>query len=127
MKPTAILLFLLLCTYACDTRIEVDGQLVQVTAKDRKLARFQFIGYCAGCHGKYGRGDGPTGKNLAKKPRNWTDRSWQKSVTDERLFKVIREGGEAVGLSSLMAKNTEHYDHPGVILALVEIVRRFGD
>ncbi len=126
MRPTAIFLCLLLCVFACDTGVTVDGKVIQVTAKDRKLAKLQFIGLCAGCHGKYGRGDGPLAKNMVTKPRNWTNQTWQASVTDERLFKVIREGGAAVGLDALMAKNIQYYDNPAVILALVEMVRRFG-
>jgi hypothetical protein len=45
----------------------------------RKLARLQFISYCAAYHGTYGRGHGPTAKNMIPKPGNWTDSSWQES------------------------------------------------
>jgi len=129
----------LLCIPACDPEVVeiveivepvgviVAGVAVKATAKDRRLARLQFTTYCAGCHGKYGRGDGPSAKNMIPKPRNWTDTSWQKSVTDERLFQVIRYGGAKFGLSPLMAANPQYEQNPGVLTGLVEIVRSFGD
>ena len=64
---------------------------------------------------------------MIPKPRNWTDTGWQKSVTDERLCQVIRDGGPKFGLSPLMAPNPQHRENPGVLMALVEIVRSFGD
>ena len=62
---------------------------VQISAEDRKTADMHFKTLCVTCHGESGKGDGPAGKNLDPKPRDWTDASWQASVTDETLFKVI--------------------------------------
>jgi mono/diheme cytochrome c family protein len=136
MKTLIILLLLCLSGVlglsvpACDRQADVKGSKaveVTITDKDRKLARLQFLSYCAACHGKYGRGDGPTGKTMIPKPRNWTDTGWQRSVTDERLYQVIRDGGARHGLSPLMAPNPQHGKNPGVLWALVELVRSFGD
>ncbi len=128
MKPAVATVLCVLCLPACSARVEspakVDG--IEVTDRDRKLARLQFISYCASCHGKYGRGDGPTAKGMIPKPRNWTDTSWQESVTDARLYQVIRDGGAKFGLSPLMAPNPQHGKDPGVLKALVEVVRSFG-
>jgi mono/diheme cytochrome c family protein len=45
---------------------------------------------CATCHGKKGRGDGPSSTMV--KARDLTTPEWQASVNDEQLKKVIREG-----------------------------------
>lgn len=58
---------------------------------------------CASCHGQAGDGNGPAGAALNPKPRAFTDATWQASVTDEHIHKVIKDGGVAVGLSPMMA------------------------
>jgi cytochrome c oxidase cbb3-type subunit 3 len=45
---------------------------------------------CASCHGKKGRGDGPS--SVMVKARDLTPLAWQASVTDEQLVKIIKEG-----------------------------------
>lgn len=60
--------------------------------------------YCSTCHGATGAGDGVAGAALNPKPANFTDAAyWTAEITDERLTKVIKEGGAAVGKSPLMA------------------------
>ena len=49
-----------------------------------------------------GAGDGPAGQALQPAPRDLSDPEWQKSVTDEHLTTVIKDGGAAAGLSPLM-------------------------
>lgn len=55
---------------------------------------FQY--YCSGCHGVYGRGDGPSAKEIYKTfgiaPRNLSDEKFQKSLTDDQLVKAISGG-----------------------------------
>lgn len=55
---------------------------------------FQY--YCSGCHGVYGRGDGPSAKGIYKTlgiaPRNLSDEKFQKSLTDDQLVKAISGG-----------------------------------
>ncbi len=94
------------------------------TSADKKAAKLQFKTFCATCHGTTGKGDGPAAAGLDPKPRNWTDSAWQKSTTDERIFQVIKDGGPAVGLSPLMTANPLYQDRPGVIHALVRMVRK---
>ena len=62
--------------------------------------------------------------SLNPRPRDWTDPDWQESVSDEDLRILLRDGGVALGLSPLMGPN-EHRDRPGVIDALVEMVRNY--
>lgn len=89
-------------------------------------ARQTFSTLCVTCHGTDGKGDGPAAANLNPKPRNYTDKAWQASVTDDQLAKVILEGGAAVGKSPLMPPNPQFKDKPQVIAELVKIVRGFG-
>lgn len=89
-------------------------------------AKQTFATLCSTCHGADGKGDGPAAANLNPKPRNYTDKAWQASVTDEQLAKVILEGGAAVGKSPLMPPNPQLKDKPEVIAELVKIVRSFG-
>lgn len=45
---------------------------------------------CASCHGRRGRGDGPSSTMV--KARDLTDPDFQATLTDEQIAKVIREG-----------------------------------
>lgn len=58
--------------------------------------------FCSTCHGAAGDGNGPGAAALNPKPRNFTDAAWQASASDERIAKVIKEGGASVGLSPTM-------------------------
>ena len=57
---------------------------------------------CSTCHGAKGRGDGLGGEGLDPKPRDFTSRTWQASITDERIRETIHRGGAAMGLSAAM-------------------------
>ncbi len=89
-------------------------------------AKQTFATVCSACHGTQGKGDGPAAATLDPKPRNYTDKAWQASVTDEQLRNVILKGGAAVGKSPLMPANPQLQDKPEVIAELVKIVRAFG-
>lgn len=86
-----------------------------------------FMTRCASCHGLDGRGDGPGAANLNPKPRNYHDKTWQKSVTDEQIEKTIVYGGAAVGKSPSMAANPDLAGKTDVVRALREHVRAFGN
>lgn len=84
-----------------------------------------FSSYCAACHGADGTASSPTAQALRPIPRDFTDKSWQSSVSDEHIATVIRDGGTAVGLSATMTPwggvlNEEQID------MLVRVVREFG-
>jgi len=59
--------------------------------------------YCASCHGAQGAGDGPVSAGLNPKPAAHDDDAYMSTLSDEHIFKVIKEGGTAVGKSALMA------------------------
>ncbi len=84
-----------------------------------------FRDRCVPCHGATGHGDGPASASLNPKPRQYADKAWQASVTDEYIEKIIKYGGAAVGKSPAMPNNPDLSD-PAVIAALKDIVRSFG-
>jgi mono/diheme cytochrome c family protein len=78
---------------------------------------------CYTCHGMKGMGDGPGSAGLTPKPRNFTDPTWQASVTDDHINKIIRYGGAAVGRSPMMPGNPDLIAKPEIVAALVQHVR----
>jgi mono/diheme cytochrome c family protein len=62
-----------------------------------------YAQYCATCHGPKGEGDGPLSPTLNPKPAKHSDGGYMNQLSDEHLFKTIKEGGPAVGKSPLMA------------------------
>jgi cytochrome c553 len=89
-------------------------------------ARATFSSLCSTCHGADGRGDGIAAANLNPKPRNYTDKTWQASVTDDQIKQTILMGGAAVGKSPMMPASPQFKDKPQVVDELVKIVRSFG-
>ncbi len=82
---------------------EVKGIVVaKNTAGDPSKGKEKFEQICASCHGSEGKGDGPAAAALEPKPRDLSDASYVSTLSDEHLFKVIKEGGAAVGKSPLM-------------------------
>lgn len=91
------------------------------TAKAKEI----FGTRCTPCHGPAGAGDGPASASLDPHPRNFTDKAWQQSVTDDHIEKIIKFGGAAVGKSPAMPGNPDLTD-PAVIAALRATIRGFG-
>ncbi len=61
-----------------------------------------FTQRCWGCHGLTGHGDGPAANSFEPKPRNLSDAKYVSTLTDERMFRTISEGGAALGKSPFM-------------------------
>lgn len=89
-------------------------------------AKDVFAQRCTVCHGTNGKGAGVGAAALDPKPRNYTDKVWQKSVTDDTLKKIIVGGGPSVGKSPLMPANADLAEKPAVVDGLVRIIRQFG-
>ena len=70
---------------------------------DPEEGRAHYALYCATCHGATGRGDGLVAASLDPKPANHADAAYMGALSDEHIFRVIKEGGPAVGKSPLMA------------------------
>ena len=75
----------------------------EVAAADAKRGEAQYLTLCASCHGPRGAGDGPAGQNLDPRPAHHNDGAYMNALSNEHLFRVIKEGGAAVGKSALMA------------------------
>jgi mono/diheme cytochrome c family protein len=83
---------------------------------------------CSLCHGKGGKGDGLGATGMKPPPRNWTDSTWQASVTDEHIATTIVKGGAGVGKSSTMPASPDldgNFKKP-IVDGLVHIVRSFN-
>lgn len=104
----------------CAAEPELEGAALRAQAQELWRAR------CATCHGPVGRGDGPTGRGLDPRPRDFQDADWQARVDEARLRRVIVEGGAALGLSAEMAANADLAARPAMVGALIEIVRGFA-
>ncbi len=80
-----------------------------------------YVQLCARCHGVDGAGAdvGSVGA------RDFTDPSWQRSVSDEQIMQVIRDGGAAVGMSPVMPAWGETFSEDE-IRHLVELIRGMG-
>lgn len=61
-----------------------------------------FIKYCAHCHGNKGNGDGFNAEYLDKDPTELSSPKFQAKRSNEKLFRVIKEGGAKVKKSHLM-------------------------
>jgi mono/diheme cytochrome c family protein len=70
---------------------------------DAAKGKETFQNTCASCHGPEGKGDGVAAAALDPKPRNLTDAAFMSTQSDDRIYKVINEGGASVGLSPMMA------------------------
>ena len=126
-RNVVVLMFAALTATAC-SKSESSGtaQGTAAAKADMTQAKEVFQQRCVLCHGANGKGDGVGAAALDPKPRNYTDKAWQKSVTDEQLKKTIIGGGAAVGKSAGMTPNPDLEAKPEVVEGLVQIIRGFG-
>jgi cytochrome c oxidase cbb3-type subunit III len=61
-----------------------------------------YATYCAPCHGSRGGGDGPLARMLVPAPPRHSDAEFMNALSDEYLFRLLKEGGPALGKSALM-------------------------
>jgi len=73
-----------------------------VQAADVDQGKKLYGQFCASCHGQSGKGDGPAAAALNPKPRDHTDKEYMSKLSDEDMFKVIKNGGASIGKSPLM-------------------------
>ena len=103
-----------------------DAKKTEIPAAAKAEGEQIWTTRCALCHGAGGKGDGVAGAALNPKPRDMTDKKWQTSVDDARIETAIVKGGQAVGLSPLMAANPDLEGKPDVVRALRAKVRSLG-
>jgi cytochrome c oxidase cbb3-type subunit III len=73
-----------------------------VQAGNIASGRRVYTDYCAVCHGKEGRGDGPMAAMFGPKPLAFTDKAGMTARRDQELYFAIFNGGEAIGQSAFM-------------------------
>jgi mono/diheme cytochrome c family protein len=93
-------------------------------ASDPATAKSSFSALCTPCHGESGRGDGAAGSTLKTHPADFTDCNRMSKESDDKVFRVINEGGASSGLSSDMRPWGETFDDEE-IRGLVAYVRTF--
>lgn len=84
--------------------LTTDGTLPEKSEGDQNLSteEQQYASFCAACHGTNGSANTPSILAMNPVPRNLTDPTWQKTVGDDHIAKVIKQGGAAVGLNATM-------------------------
>jgi len=80
-----------------------------------------FEHYCAVCHGETGDGSGQY-YGLTPMPANFTDKSFMKSLSNEKLFKAIMEGSASVGKSNMCPPWWKSF-HPEELEFIVTYIR----
>ena len=118
------LAWLLLSTLASAEPTPAAGTVP--SAADRSEAREVYQSTCITCHGPNGDGDGLGAAGLPTKPANFTDATWQASVSDDEIARAIVGGGAVVRRSPLMPANPGLASKPGVVAALREMIRGFA-
>jgi len=79
---------------------------VAATPKSIKAGEQTFQKFCASCHGKDAKGDGPTAPKDSHPP-NLTDGVWTHGSTDGEIFTVISDGaGSKSEMKSFKSKLT---------------------
>jgi cytochrome c oxidase cbb3-type subunit 3 len=58
--------------------------------------------YCSRCHGSTGHGDGADAGTVKTHPRDFSDCKLMQTITDDTMFKAIKDGGTAVNLPNDM-------------------------
>ena len=122
LLATVIGLFALAAvTPSCGESVAV-ARHAEVTERARTNYRLR----CAACHGETGNGEGPVSATLGEKAPNWTDVSWQSSVSDDESRRVIVQGGSSSGKNSTMPAYPDLAENPREFAELVDLIRSFG-
>lgn len=103
---------------ACDAD---PKRIAQPLTKVGGNAAEAYANRCAGCHGTDGKGLA----GLTPKPQDFTDETFQASVSDAEIRKAILGGGGAVGKSVTMPASSDLADKPELVDGLLAHVRGF--
>lgn len=95
-----------------------------VSRADETATSDSYKTFCAKCHGDTGKGDGFSAATLERRPASLADCAMMAKVSDDELFKAIKEGGIAVGKSKEMMAFADGMEDDQ-IKALATYVRSF--
>lgn len=76
---------------------------VTINAETIEKGNSVYQKYCAPCHGATGHGDGPGAASMNPKPRRHTDKVYMDKLSNEHLYKVIKQGGGFAGFPAMPA------------------------
>ena len=110
--------------FACPSSHEPSGFRLFDQANSAADGQKLFETRCFVCHGRGGKGDGPSATGLAERPQDLTDSNWQRTTSDDRIRSVIQGGGAAIGKSGAMPPNLDLTQEQ--IQGLVAFVRSLG-
>ncbi|MEZ4331735.1 MAG: cytochrome c [Myxococcota bacterium] len=85
------------------TRAEAPAEQSGSAVAKVRPADELYAANCASCHGATGHGDGPLSAGLQPAPAKHADGNYMNALSNDYLFKVVKEGGAAVGKSPTMA------------------------
>ena len=80
----------------------LSGMAGSAESADVEAGKAIYEQRCAPCHGADGKANTPTAQALQPPPRDHTDGAYMNALSDNHLFRVIKEGGPAVGKSPIM-------------------------
>ncbi len=90
-------------TRTADSSAEAPAvQPVRVLSYEETQGAVLYGKYCAVCHGEQGKGDGFNAFNLDPRPRDFSDSTYMKALSDDQIFHTISGGGRSVNKSPLM-------------------------
>ncbi|MDH3519513.1 MAG: cytochrome c [Myxococcales bacterium] len=90
-------------TPAAPQAMAAPAEAPQAATADAARGAAQYAVLCASCHGTRGNADTPIAATLTPKPARHSDGNYMNGLSDAHLFKVIQQGGPAVGKSPMMA------------------------
>jgi len=86
-----------------DSTLQTAGaQPVREQSYEEQQGAFLFNRYCAVCHGNEGKGDGFNAFNLDPRPRDLSDSTYMRALSDDQIVQTISGGGRSVNKSPLM-------------------------
>lgn len=90
-----------LATLTKNKVIAASGLIITPSANPNlQNGKIVFKTDCSKCHGDAGLGDGPEGKDLNPKPRNFMDNERMKTISPFTAFNTIRLGVEGTGMKA---------------------------
>jgi mono/diheme cytochrome c family protein len=78
------------------------AQPVKSISYEERQGAFLYNKYCAVCHGGEGKGDGFNAFNLEPRPRDLSDSTYMRALSDDQIVQTISGGGRSVNKSALM-------------------------
>jgi mono/diheme cytochrome c family protein len=87
---------------AVDTLQKAVAHAERTVSYEEQQGAFLFGRYCAVCHGQEGKGDGFNAFNLDPRPRDLSDSTYMRALSDAQIMQTINGGGRSVNKTPLM-------------------------